>query len=53
MVGQAGEAIACLDDLLGRSGVYTPHVLRLYPHWDPLRSDPRFQALLTKYEVKP
>jgi TolB-like protein/Flp pilus assembly protein TadD len=52
MVGQRTEAIAALDDLLGRSGEWTPNVLRLDPRWDPLRSDPRFQALLTKYEVK-
>ena len=52
MVGQPGEAIAALDELLGRSGWSTPHKLRLEPWWDQLRSDPRFQALLTKYEVK-
>jgi len=53
MVGQPGEAITALGDLLARSGWVTAHVLRLDPRWDPLRSDLRFQALLTKFEVKP
>ena len=52
MVGQGAEAIATLDDLLARSGLWTPHMLRLDPVWDPLRMDPRFQVLLTKYEVR-
>ncbi len=52
MVGQPAKAIAALDDLLARSGLWTPHRIRLEPWWDPLRLDPRFQALLTKYEVK-
>jgi len=37
MVGRPGEAIAALDDLLARSGWWSPHVPRLDPRWDPFR----------------
>ena len=52
MVGRSRDALAALDDLLGRSGWFTTHVLRLDPVWNPLRSDPRFQELLAKHEVR-
>jgi serine/threonine-protein kinase len=52
MVGMTSEAIAALDDLLERSGLFSVHDLRLNPTWDPQRTDPRFQVLLTKYEVR-
>jgi len=53
MVGRRSEAITALDQLLAGSGEFTVNWLRLEPRWASLRSDPRFQALLTKHEVKP
>jgi hypothetical protein len=51
MLGDNDAAIAALDKALaaptGRS-VSVP-LLKLDPTWDPIRNDPRFQALLKKY----
>jgi TolB-like protein len=51
LVGRQDEAIEQLGVLLSSSGEMTPHVLRLDPRWDPLRKNPKFEALLAKYEV--
>jgi len=55
MVGEKSRAISTLTRLLetpGMSWTYgygrtpvTPALLRLDPHWDPLRADPAFQKL--------
>ena len=53
ILAQAGELDAALDEieqLLAGPGYLSVHTLRLDPRWDPLRDDPRFQALLAKYE---
>jgi serine/threonine-protein kinase len=54
-VGQVDEAIAGLDHLLSipaGNNVSVPF-LRLDTDWDPIRQDPRFQALLKKYDTAP
>jgi TolB-like protein/Tfp pilus assembly protein PilF len=52
ILGENSRAIEILDGLLSRPSSITVQVLNLNPIWDPLRSDPRFQALLTKYSGK-
>ena len=53
ILAQAGEVDAALDEieqLLAGPGFLSVHTLRLDPRWDQLRDNPRFQALLAKYE---
>ena len=50
--GRADLAVPLLDSALGKPGVgppYSPVMLWIDPLWDPIRHDPRFQALLKKY----
>jgi serine/threonine protein kinase len=53
ILAQSGDTMGALDEierlLAGPSDV-TVHTLRLNPLWDPLRNNPRFQALLSKYQ---
>ena len=50
-LGDFDNAVAGLDQLLAMSsGLYiSVPLLKLDPAWDPIRHDPRFQALLKKY----
>jgi TolB-like protein/Tfp pilus assembly protein PilF len=52
ILGDNDRAIEILDGLLSRPSGVTAQGLRVNPIWDPLRSDPRFQALLQKYAGK-
>ena len=51
-VGENARAIELLDGLLGRPSPVTVPLLKLSPIWDPIRKDPRFQALIDKYGAK-
>ncbi len=49
-VGDYDSAIDRLDLLLSIPSEISVPILRMDPVWDPLRPQPRFQALLAKYE---
>lgn len=51
-VGEKERAIEILEGLLSRPSAITVESLKTNPLWDPLRSDPSFQALLQKYGGK-
>lgn len=53
MAGSHEAAIQQLDYLLSHPSWISVPLLRLDPCWDPLRKNPRFEALLTKHDVKP
>jgi TolB-like protein/Flp pilus assembly protein TadD len=46
---ETDEALRLVDHLLTVPNGLTVPVLKLHPAWDPLREDPRFQALIDKY----
>ena len=47
---EAGSALDEIERLLEGPSWLTVHTLRLDPLWDPLRGNPRFQALVAKTE---
>jgi len=52
ILGENDRAIEILDGLLSRPSAITVESIKINPIWDPLRSDPRFQAMLQKYGSK-
>jgi TolB-like protein/Flp pilus assembly protein TadD len=50
--GEFDEAFRLLDHLLAIPSHLTVPMLKLDPGWDPLRQDPRYQALIDKYGAK-
>jgi serine/threonine-protein kinase len=50
--GEVDQALQLLDHLLTVPAGVTVPLLKLDPVWDPLRADPRFQALINKYALK-
>ena len=50
--GESDEAFRLLDHLLAVPNGLTVPMLKLDPAWDPVRRDPRFQALIDKYAAK-
>jgi serine/threonine protein kinase/tetratricopeptide (TPR) repeat protein len=50
LVGEPEAAIDQIEYLLSIPNPLTVGWLRVHPAWDPLRDDPRFQALLEQYD---
>src|SRR6266853_535840 len=50
--GEFDEAFRLLDHLVKIPNGVAVAILKLDPEWDPLRKDPRFQALIEKYAAK-
>src|SRR6266480_4930040 len=50
--GELDQAFSLLDHLLTSPNGITVPLLKLDPAWDPLRKDPRFQALIDKFGAK-
>jgi serine/threonine-protein kinase len=50
--GENEEALRLLEHSLSNPDGITAPDLKLDPAWDPIRKDPRFQALIEKYSAK-
>jgi len=52
ILGDNEAALERLEYLLSNPSYLSSPFLRMDPRWNPLRDDPRFQALLEEYEVE-
>ena len=52
ILGDNEMALERLEYLLSNPSYLSTPFLRMDPRWDPLDDDPRFQALLEKYDTK-
>lgn len=52
MMGDADAALPLIEHSLSAKVGMTVHRLRLDAFWDPIRNDPRFRALIEKYNAK-
>jgi hypothetical protein len=52
IVGEDEAALDQIEYLLANPSWISAPFLRMDPRWNRLRDDPRFQALLEKYEIE-
>ncbi len=50
--GETDQALKLIEHSLNTPNGITVPILKIDPVWDPIRKDPRFQALLEKYGAK-
>jgi TolB-like protein/DNA-binding SARP family transcriptional activator len=48
-IGETDSALVLIERMLDRPSLFSVHQLRLAPDFDPIRSHPRYHALLQKY----